>query len=82
MSFDFPQNLQKVFFSQFDQNELQEHLEDIQTLVLSDNKNEYDYEPKELDTEDIIILEETTYEKTCSRYTKEISKVKAKPIIS
>ncbi|CAG8817763.1 11656_t:CDS:1, partial [Racocetra fulgida] len=38
-------NLQEVLSSQFDQNELQEHLVDIQTLVLSDDENEYDYEP-------------------------------------
>ncbi|CAG8500579.1 15006_t:CDS:2, partial [Racocetra fulgida] len=92
MSYNSLQNLQEVFSSQFDQNELQEHLVDIQTLVLSDDENEYDYEP-------VFDFEQNLYEKavdlaeyeddpwkeldaediTIFEYTEEIPEIKAKP---
>ncbi|CAG8472933.1 2346_t:CDS:2 [Dentiscutata heterogama] len=42
---------------------------------------EYEDDPwKELNMENIIILEEASYEETGSEYTKEIPEIKAKPI--
>ncbi|CAG8481502.1 13432_t:CDS:2 [Dentiscutata heterogama] len=80
-----------------------EHLADIQTLVLSDDENEYNDEPvinfeqnlykqalnlaehendpwKELDAENMTILQKTSYKEAGSEYSEEISKIKAKPI--
>ncbi|CAG8473773.1 6465_t:CDS:2 [Ambispora leptoticha] len=69
MQNSYPQTLQDILPLRYSQDELQEV--DIQTLGLSDDKNNCEDNTRELNAENITVWQETNYEETSDEHTEE-----------
>ncbi|CAG8852685.1 33810_t:CDS:2, partial [Gigaspora margarita] len=84
---NFSESLQEFLLYDYSHNEVQEDLINVENMISSDDKKEYnndsvfDLKQSLYDVEDIPILQKTSNDETGNEYTEEILAIKTKQFI-